>query len=307
MDPLARLVGFFGGGGGFPGDADDDALNEVVNVLTTCGDAAALPWRTGVTGVSARVRAVEAAIAALPAGSTGRFGRWAAEESFLGECLLWTGSAETRPPAALPAPDVPVLAISGTFDIRTPPADARRVVAEYPHGRLLVVPGAGHSVLNVSPCAREALKAWLADAAVPAACPLQRPALRPVPPPPPRAPSTAAGVQRAVSGTVADAEALLDMGSILTGDRPRSFGGLGGGSLTIRPGSRSIVLNRDRFAPGVRVDGVIGLGGSVRLHTQRFSGSVRGCAPGVRFDGSVAGDGSVSVRIRRAPAGARCV
>jgi hypothetical protein len=199
-----------------------------------------------------------------------------------------------------------VLAISGTFDIRTPPADARWVVAEYPHGHLLVVPGAGHSVLNVSECARAALTAWLADAAVPAKCPLQRPALRPVPAPPANAPSRPPGVVRAVAGTVADAEALLDMGQLLAAARPRSYGGVGGGSLTIRPGARSIALSRDRFAPGVPVDGVIGVSGSVRDHTQRFHGSVRGCAPGYRFHGPIAADGSIRVSVVRAARGAVC-
>src|SRR5207244_3278763 len=93
-DPLARLVGFFDGGG-FSGDADD-VLNTVVNVLTTCGDAAALPWPADASDIRERLGAVSAAVDALPAGSTGRFGRWAAQASFLSECLLWDGPPEAQ-------------------------------------------------------------------------------------------------------------------------------------------------------------------------------------------------------------------
>ena len=46
-----------------------------------------------------------------------------------------------------------MLALSGTFDMRTPTANAASVVSQFPQGHLLVVPGIGHSVLTTDPSA----------------------------------------------------------------------------------------------------------------------------------------------------------
>jgi hypothetical protein len=80
-------------------------------------------------------------------------------------------------------PDVPVLALSGTFDMRTPTANAASVVSQFPQGHLLVVPGVGHSVLTTDPsaCTSSAVRAWLSGKAVPTRCPRTRPYLANVP------------------------------------------------------------------------------------------------------------------------------
>ena len=58
-----------------------------------------------------------------------------------------TGRARPAAPRSAPGrfPNVPVLAVSGGFDMRTPTAGAPSVVARFPQGKLLVVPGIGHS------------------------------------------------------------------------------------------------------------------------------------------------------------------
>jgi len=77
--------------------------------------------------------------------------------------------------------DVPVLALSGEFDPVTPPRYGAEVVKSLPKGRLLVLPGQGHSVLGIG-CMPKLFAQFVesADAkALDASC-LQR--LKPTPP-----------------------------------------------------------------------------------------------------------------------------
>ena len=76
-----------------------------------------------------------------------------------------------------------MLALSGSLDMRTPTSLARSVVAQFPHGRLLVVTGAGHYVLTLArtPCLVDAVHHWLGGAATPGNCaPPAEPAPLPV-------------------------------------------------------------------------------------------------------------------------------
>lgn len=63
------------------------------------------------------------------------------------QCLVWP-QGERAPDFRAPlAGDIPVLAITGEFDPVTPPRYGDDVVKNLPHGRHLVLPGQGHSVL----------------------------------------------------------------------------------------------------------------------------------------------------------------
>ena len=87
-------------------------------------------------------RKLTAAITALPAGALGPFGPWATELGTAAFCLKWPSPAVATPPlGAGPLPDVPVLALSGGYDMRTPTSSAAAVIRLFPHGNLLVVPG----------------------------------------------------------------------------------------------------------------------------------------------------------------------
>jgi pimeloyl-ACP methyl ester carboxylesterase len=61
------------------------------------------------------------------------------------QCRFWPPAG---PPAKLPAdlPNVPALLLAGTKDLSTPLEDAREEAAHAPGGKLVVAPGAGHSV-----------------------------------------------------------------------------------------------------------------------------------------------------------------
>jgi pimeloyl-ACP methyl ester carboxylesterase len=164
---LAQLVN-----GGFSTAATSSSATYYA---TTCADGH-FPWQP-TDPVAARQQAIAAAIAALPAGATGPFRTWAASTGSATFCLDWPSPASNAPLPGAQLPDVPVLALSGSLDFRTPTAEASAVVAQFPHGHLLVVPGVGHSVLGsvFSRCVPDAVLTWLAGGTPPSTCPTERP------------------------------------------------------------------------------------------------------------------------------------
>jgi pimeloyl-ACP methyl ester carboxylesterase len=163
MLPLERLVFL---DSIFNASAND--VNVALFLSTSCGDGP-FPWQPN-DEESVREAALTAAIAALPPGASGPFGSWALKSLLPWICLDWPAPSGGALPGPGPLPDVPVLVLSGDRDIRTPTANATAIAARFPHGRVLVVPGAGHSVLNHSPCAATAVRGWLNGATTPAVC-----------------------------------------------------------------------------------------------------------------------------------------
>lgn len=128
--------------------APADVLSQGLHESTLCLDLAA-PWNP-TAGGSERALAIRRAIERVPARSLFPFDRATAYGNGLAQgCLAW-------PPTALPAvfdgdpsaelPPVPVLLLAGERDLSTPLAWAREEAAKAPDGRLVIVPGAGHSV-----------------------------------------------------------------------------------------------------------------------------------------------------------------
>jgi len=138
---------------------------------TICADGQ-FPWSPN-TPVSDRPHVLSAAINALPAGTFGQFGIWAAQLGSAEFCKLWPSPAGRTPLGAGPLPNVPMLALSGGVDMRTPTASAVAVARLFPQGHVLVVPGVGHDVLDndFSLCAQRALRTWLTSGTVRATCP----------------------------------------------------------------------------------------------------------------------------------------
>jgi pimeloyl-ACP methyl ester carboxylesterase len=157
----------------------DPTFSLPLYIATTCGDPA-FPWRPE-TPLPERQQAYDAAVAALPSGTTGPFGRWAARMGIADYCSYWPPSGPGVPLAPGPLPDVPALVLSGGYDMRTPADSARAIARLFPHARLLLVPGIGHGVLasDFTGCAERAVHAWLGGAR-PASCPAVRPVLAPV-------------------------------------------------------------------------------------------------------------------------------
>src|SRR4029079_18496624 len=116
-------------------------------------------------------------------GTFGPFGSWAYRFGNADFCVGWPSPAGGASLATGPLPDVPLLAISGGFDMRTPTEGARAVVSRFPHGQLLVVPGVGHSTVTADPSggALQSVRAWMRGRPCPAQCPRSAPFLAPIP------------------------------------------------------------------------------------------------------------------------------
>ena len=233
-------------------------LSFALYLATECGDGR-FPWLPD-TPVADRPDLVKAALAALPAGSFGPFGDWAEKLGDVELCLGWPSPAGEASLPAGPLPDIDVLAVSGGLDLRTPTAGAASVVALFPRGHLLVVPGVGHSVLTADPsgCSQRAVRAWILGSAPPASCAAPRPYLSPLAAFPARGSKRLDARQTlAVAGkTLHEAEAAWLM-TATDSTRQSAIPGVYGGKLA--PAERAFVLERYSIAPGVTLTGHISL------------------------------------------------
>jgi hypothetical protein len=130
-----------------------------------------------------------------------------------------------------------VLVLSGDRDIRTPTASAVAIAAQFPQGHVLVVPGSGHSVLDRSPCAQQAVRGWLTGGTPPAVCARIHLGVPPLgawrgsvaaTPPAARVPAPASRTVAAFVQTLHDAEDLW----LLTRQSDTTVDGLVGGTAT---------------------------------------------------------------------------
>jgi pimeloyl-ACP methyl ester carboxylesterase len=128
--------------------APADALSQGLHESTLCLDLAA-PWSPGAPA-SARALALQDALNRLSPRSLFPFDRSTAYHNGMAQgCLDWP---PTQPPAihdgdpSANLPAVPVLLLAGARDLSTPLAWAREEAAKAVDGRLVIVPGAGHSV-----------------------------------------------------------------------------------------------------------------------------------------------------------------
>lgn len=253
---------------------------------TVCDDGP-FPWAPE-TPVTQRRALYDAAVAALPSGSTGPFGKWAAAIGPAAFCLLWPAQPPRPGPGAGPLPNVPVLVLAGERDLRTPAADAAHVAARFPQGRLLTVPGVGHSVLGAdfSGCADAAVKAWLAGAVPPSRCSRAPMLVDPIATFPASVaalkPAGASGVRgrtlAAVARTVREAAASWGFAVTGFGDVRTLAGPYGG---TMRPSGVTFSLSRYSTVPGLHVSGTLSLFRPARglPLPARFVGSVSVTGP----------------------------
>ncbi len=229
---------------------------------TVCRDGP-FPWQPD-TPIADRSAILQSALAALPAGTFGAFGPWAASFGNADFCLGWPSPTGGAALGAGPLPDVPMLAVSGGFDMRTPTAGAASVVAHFPQGHLVVVPGVGHSTVTADPsgCAANAVRTWMLGGVPPAACPRQAPLVLPVTalPPAGSAPSKRAASPRVTfttaRETIQEAQALWLMTSGLAGDT-EVLPGIFGGTIVASPRSFKLVSYAD--ARGVTLSGTFSI------------------------------------------------
>jgi TAP-like protein len=175
-------------------------------------------------------------------------------------CLEWPSPAGNTPLGPGPFPNVPMLAVNGGFDMRTPVANAAAIVREFPQGHLLVVPGVGHSVLTAdfSFCSQRAVRAWILGTVLPAAaeCPRVPAAVKTLAAFPKASPAKAPASTLGVAAkTVREAEAMWLQAVFAS--NPIAPAGLYGGKLVSTGGGTGFTLTRYSVAPGVVVSGKI--------------------------------------------------
>jgi pimeloyl-ACP methyl ester carboxylesterase len=290
----------------WPGEGAIDAAAFSVGLFaaTVCEDGA-FPWAR-TAPVAERESAWQAAAVSVPPSAFAPLGSWAATTNpFVRFCLEWPQAPEAPSLGAGPFPDVPVLAVAGDVDLRTPVAETTAAAALFPRGRLLVVPGAGHSALAYSACARAQVGRWLAGSATPDRCARVAPLVRPdaLPPASLAAVAPAGGVQGKRGRTLAVASSsLADALGIVRQSWGRvgraAIPGLRGGLLV--PLADGVRLERYSYVPGVwltgtldyadlgllgpaRLDGRVTVGGSAASHgtlvaNGRLSGTLDGRA-----------------------------
>jgi pimeloyl-ACP methyl ester carboxylesterase len=242
-------------------------------VATTCADGK-FPWSPS-TPPADRPAVLDAAVSALPAGAFGPLGRWAARLGTAYDCELWPSPTGNASLGSGPYPNVPVLALSGGLDLRTPTANARAVLAQFPQGRLVVVPGVGHSVLtaDLSDCATRAVHDWIVFGnPFRSTCPRPPEIVGFVNRLPSRPPSSARATLAAVATTLHEAEATW---LALTLSPVSTAAGLYGGTLTLA-GSSGFRLAGYAVAPSTRVSGRL----TVRVGLPvAFTGTLRVAGP----------------------------
>ena len=243
-----------------------------LNVATNCADGR-FPWSPD-TPVPARHGLWDAAVAAEPVGAFGPFGKWAALLGTASFCLDWPSPAGSTPLGPGPYPNVPLLALNGDYDLRTPVANAAAIVNQFPQGHLVVVPGVGHSVFTAdfSQCAGTTIRQWIQGAALPrtAACPRVPPFVKTLTTFPRVARKTPTGTAAVVAKTVHEGEGSWSI-SVLSG-RSFSPAGLYGGKV-VGSGALAFTLSRYSIVPGVVVSGrlavkppiPLGVAGTVRV------------------------------------------
>jgi pimeloyl-ACP methyl ester carboxylesterase len=235
-------------------------LSAGLYAATDCRDGP-FPWPANSDPAS-RPALLQNAIAALPPGTFGPFGSWAAGLGNATLCDTWPTPAGGANLSAGALPNVPVLALSGGFDMRTPTAGAQSVIAQFPQGKLVVVPGIGHSVVSTDPsgCAELAVHDWMLDPSSNDSCPRPPFLVAPIGAYP-KAPVHRAGPAATfslASKTVAEAEAAWLLGA--SSDTSGPIAGLASGKLVEAGGSAdSFRLAGYGIVPGVTVSGVVTL------------------------------------------------
>ena len=234
-------------------------VSAAVYAATLCHDGP-FPWVPS-SPLANRSELLQAAIDALPSGSLGPFGHWA---TLLGDawlCVAWPSVAGGAALGAGPLPDVPMLALSGGFDMRTPTVDAASVVAQFPQGHLLVVPGIGHGVLESgATCPQIAVRSWLDGKPVADRCARPKPLVAPVAafsagnarPTHPAGPAQTLAVAANTAREAAAAWLLL----LESGGTGATAPGIYGGTLHVAA-ANVIELTRYSITRGVAVSGTL--------------------------------------------------
>jgi pimeloyl-ACP methyl ester carboxylesterase len=248
--PLVRLVDLRSHDPFFP--PHPELYSPALNIATLCADGP-VPWPSG-TPVADRDTFLRAAVAALPTGAFAPLGDWVKRMLGAQTCSLWPAPTGEAALPAGPYPDVPVLALAGDMDMRTPAADTVATARLFPDGHALVVPGAGHVVVGQSPCADNAVHDWLDGKATPARCPRIPHVVGPLAafPAGPKGRATPQLTLALTARTIREAEAAW---AGFSGQQ--TIAGLAAGRLVVPPDRSSLTLVHYGIVPGIELSGTL--------------------------------------------------
>jgi pimeloyl-ACP methyl ester carboxylesterase len=139
------------------------ALSQGLHAATLCEDLP-YPWGRSDAPLQSRPAALRHVLARLHSSDTWPYdAATAGGNGLVQTCLLWPPTPGEPLTSGGNLPNVPTLLLAGDRDLSTPLPWARWELAHAPGGRLVVVPGAGHSVqgLAVSDSGRAAMRAFL--------------------------------------------------------------------------------------------------------------------------------------------------
>jgi pimeloyl-ACP methyl ester carboxylesterase len=121
-------------------------LSQGLHASALCGDWR-FPWGDSVSPLAGRDAALRRYVASLPKSAVWPFDRaTASENGIMRQCLPWPPTPPTPAPPRGAKILAPVLLLAGDHDLSTPLPWPRHELALLPHGRLVIVHGAGHSV-----------------------------------------------------------------------------------------------------------------------------------------------------------------
>ncbi|MHB8060770.1 MAG: alpha/beta fold hydrolase, partial [Gaiellaceae bacterium] len=257
LNPLGRL--FAPSAGGTTTNAE---LSDTLYLATRCTEES-FPW-SPADNESVRRTKMNNALGGIAESTFNPFTSGTALSlSDIGYCLYWPAPATAvDPTVTAPAPNIPVLILSGQEDDVTPAVDGLGVAALFPQAKRVSVPFTGHSVMtdiwpNASTCVARAFTNFFNGTAI-ASCDYVTPFFRPVKRDPVSLakvkPVRLAGIRGRTVGAVLGALSDVTM-TELSGSGPTA--GLRGGYF--RGSIADLRLHRVVYVPGVVVSGRLNL------------------------------------------------
>jgi pimeloyl-ACP methyl ester carboxylesterase len=157
----AALDGFLSTTRGWEASTPAAALSQGLHASALCADWR-FPWGSSAAPLAGRDARLARAVAGVPAARIWPFDRATLSgNGLVRQCLPWTPTPPTPAPGGTIR--VPTLLLAGSHDLSTPLEWARLEAGRIPGSRLVVVPGAGHSVQSraVSDAGRAAVARFL--------------------------------------------------------------------------------------------------------------------------------------------------
>jgi pimeloyl-ACP methyl ester carboxylesterase len=141
--------------------APPEAYSSGLHVATLCADLTDLPWGDSSAPLAGRDAAIARSLAKLDASETWPFEpETAVGHGIIQGCRNWPPS-RPNPQPKYSLLTMPVLLINGDRDLSTPLEWAREQAARTPRGKLVVIPGMGHSIQGRNPAGDEAVRTFL--------------------------------------------------------------------------------------------------------------------------------------------------